>query len=187
MGCWQIQRGLVVQRLPQLKPQRTLPQVSFHLLYVTISISTLLLERYRDHLDGQLTTISPNPSLWTNDIDVVLKIDLSKQGWARDFREWGELVPLEGLPLLTQVHRDEGKLDLKLERWQRHLRVKKWETKWCTKGIFSWRLLFISIQHYRPISFLSKQYCCSFVYKVKMRNSLCPWCLWISCEFRQKT
>ena len=68
MGCWQIQRGLVVQRLPQLKPQRTLPQVSFHLLYVTISLSTYvtispstlmypsLLERYKDHLDGQFTT-----------------------------------------------------------------------------------------------------------------------------------
>ena len=82
------------------------------MLYVTISPSTLLLERYKDHLDGQFTTISRNPSLWTNDIDVVLKIDLSKQGWARDFREWGELVPLEGLPLLTQVHRDEGNLHL---------------------------------------------------------------------------
>ena len=114
MCCRQIQRGLVVQRVPQLKPQRTLPQVSFYLLYVTISLSayaiymlcvnispSTLLEWYKDHVEGQLTTIPPDPTLWTNDIDVVLKNDLSKQGWARDFREWGELVPLEGLPLLT--------------------------------------------------------------------------------------
>ena len=78
----------------------------FHLIHCSTRLC------WRDHLDGQLTTISRNPSLWTNDIDVVLKIDLSKQGWARDFREWGELVPLEGLPLLTQVHRDEGNLHL---------------------------------------------------------------------------
>ena len=138
------------------------------MLYVTISPSTLLypslLERYKDHLDGQLTTISQNLSLWTNDIDVILKIDLSKQGWARDFREWGELVPLEGLPLLTQVHRDEGNLDLMTCTARKHydctLEIDEKDTwewksegkKWCTKGIFSWRILFISIQHYRPIS-----------------------------------
>ena len=158
------------------------------MLYVTISPSTLLypslLERYKDHLDGQLTTISPNPSLWINDIDVVLKIDLSKQGWARDFREWGELVPLEGLPLLTQVHRDEGNLDLMTCTAGKHydcrLEIDDKDTwGWKSEKKLAHRRYFLLAYFVNfittlktNISFFSKQCCCSLVYRVKMKSSL---------------